>query len=50
MWERPFFISEPRIGSIPYVLPGVVGRSLPFVGGLLEDIEVILEIPIYWIF
>ena len=33
--------SLPSFGSVPYVLPGVIGRSLPFGGGLLEDLEFI---------
>ena len=29
--------SQPRILCLPYVLPGVVGQSLPSRGGLLEE-------------
>ena len=43
-WDRPFSPSRLEIESFPLALPGVVGRSLPSLDGLPEDIFISLHL------
>ena len=38
---QAFFTKSIQNWKLPYVLPGVVGRSLPSGGGITEDIDFI---------